>query len=157
MDKFSDSRDAQPAAGFLGAEVMALPLRFNGATWDRLRNNVELTLLASAVRAADNNTPDQVNYNHRGVIVVVDMTVVPGVDIVTPKIQGKDPVSGKYYDILAGVGIVAVSTVVLRVFNGITVTANLAVSDLLPRTWRLFMDHSAATNFTYSAGGILLL
>lgn len=154
--RYRDDKDAQALQGSV-QEVVALPAGYNGATFDRWRNNVELTLLASAVRAADNNSGDIVNYNHRGLIVVVDMTVVPGVDTVTPKIQGKDPVSGKYYDILAGAAIVATSTVVLRVYPGITVAANLAVSDLLPRTWRLFMDHSAATNFTYSAGGILLV
>ena len=120
-------------------------------------NNQALTLLTSAVRAATQTGQDRENRNARGLILIVDVTAVPGVDTVTPKIQGKDQASGKYYDILTGAAIVGVSTVVMRIYPGLAAVANLTVNDVLPRTWRFVLTHSAASNFTYSVGGILLL
>lgn len=117
--------------------------------------NRSVSLFASAVRAATQNGADQANLNHRGVSVTVDVTVVPGIDTVTPKIQGKDEASGKYYDIVVGAAIVAVSTVVLRVYPGLTAVANLTVNDVLPRVWRVVVTHSAGSNFTYSVGAAL--
>ena len=123
---------------------------------DPVMNNHGIVLLNSAVRAATLNGVDRLNRSARGIALIVDVTVVPGVDTVTPKIQGKDPASGKYYDILVGAAIVAVSTVVLRVYPGLIAAANLTVSDILPRDWRLVMTHSAGSNFTYSVGGQLI-
>lgn len=120
-------------------------------------NNQGLVLLASAVRAATQTGSDRTNRNARGLVCVFDVTAVPGVDTVTPKIQGKDPASGKYYDILVAAAISAVSTVVLRIYPGLAAVGNLTANDVLPRDWRLVVTHSAASNFTYSAGGILLL
>lgn len=111
-----------------------------------------VTVLTSAVRAATNNTEDLCNDYFRGVELVIDMTTVPTVDTVTFTLQGKDPTSGKYFTILASAAIVAVSTVVLRVYPGLTAAANAVVSDVLPRTWRVLATHSAGTNFTYSVG-----
>ncbi len=115
------------------------------------------TLLASAVRAATNNTDDQKNDFYRGVHLTIDMTAVPGVATVTFTIQGKDPVSGKYYTILASTAIVATGTTVLKVYPGITAAANASVSDILPRSWRLLCTHSAGTDFTYSVGASYVL
>jgi len=115
--------------------------------------NVEGTLLASAVRAATNFTADQVNPNARGVRVSYNITAVPGTDTITVQIQGKDPVSGNYFTILAGAAQVATGQKPdLIVYPGVTATANVAVSEPLPRTWRVNVVHSAASNFTYSVG-----
>jgi hypothetical protein len=118
--------------------------------------NLALTLLASAVRSASSNTADQKNRNCRGLQLIIDVTAVPTVDTVTFTIKGKDPVSGKYYTLLASSAIVAVSTVTLRVYPGLTAAANLVVSDVLPLDWRVEITHSAATNFTYSVGAQLI-
>jgi hypothetical protein len=120
-------------------------------------NNQDLILLATAVRAASANGQDRVNNNARGIFLVIDVTAVPGVDTVTFTIQGKDPASGKYFTVLASAAIVAASTVVLRVYPGLTAAANAVANDVLPRSWRVITTHSAGTNFTYSVGGILLL
>jgi hypothetical protein len=123
---------------------------------DPILNHQNLTLLSSAVRAATVTGADRVNPTGTGVIVVIDVTAVPGVDTVTVFIEGKDPASGKYYTILQSAAIVAVSTVVLRVYPGLTAAANLVVSDVLPRTWRVRVVHSAGSNFTYSLGACVL-
>ena len=119
-------------------------------------NNQDLIILASAVRAASASGGDRTNHSARGLILVIDMTVVPGIDTVTFTIQGKDPASAKYFNLLVSAAIVAVSTVVLRVYPGLTAAANLVASDVIPRTWRVITTHSAATNFTYSVSAALL-
>jgi hypothetical protein len=111
---------------------------------------MQQTLLAAAVRAATNASADLEGDIADGVHVIIDMTAVPGVVTVTPTIQGRDSISGKYYDILVGAAIVATGLVVLKVVQGVTPVANLAVSDIVPSAWRVLMTHSAGGNFTYS-------
>lgn len=113
-----------------------------------MSDNTEKSLLASATRAATTTTAAQLNYNARGIHLVIDVTVVPGVDTITPKIQGK--IGDAYYDILIGPAIVATGTTVLKVYPGITAAANASVSDFLPLQWRVVVTHSALTDFTYS-------
>jgi hypothetical protein len=140
----------QPASA---ADLMANPLYDEEPSF----NNQDLVILSSAVRTASANGVDRTNHNARGLILVIDMTVVPGVDTVTFTIQGKDPASGKYYTVLASAALVATGTVVLRVGPGLTAAANLVANDILPRTWRVITTHSAGTSFTYSVGAVLVL
>ena len=116
--------------------------------------NAKSNVLSSAVRAATTNSADQTNYDCRGVHLIVDVTVVPGVDTVTPKIQGM--ANGIYYDILVGSAISATGTTVLKVYPGIAASANVSASDALPLQWRVVMTHSAATDFTYSVTANLI-
>lgn len=117
--------------------------------------NEQREIFASATRSADVNSVPQLNQNHRGVHVIVDVTAVPGVDTVTFTIQGQDSVSGEWYDILASTAISATGTTVLRVYPGLTEAANEVESDFLPAIWRVSVDHSAATDFDYSVGANL--
>lgn len=119
--------------------------------------NLTYSVLASAVRAAANNSDDQLNQFARGASIVIDITAVPGVDTVTFTIQGKDPTSGKYYTILASPALSATGTLVLRIFPGLVAAANATVNDVLPRAWRVSVAHSAGSNFTYSVGASLQL
>lgn len=119
-------------------------------------DNKCISILGSSVRAATTNSANQNNYGNKGLHLVVDITAVPGVDTVTPKIQGYDPVSGKYYDILVGAATAITGTTVLKVYPGITAAGNVSVSDILPLTWRVVMTHSAGTDFTYSVSANLV-
>jgi hypothetical protein len=121
-----------------------------------IESNTTLDVYTSAARTASGNSGDQVNLHARGVEVVIDMTAVPTIQTVTFTIEGKDETSGKYYTLLASAAIVAVSTVVLRVFPGATAAANLSANLQLPRVWRVSTTHSAAGSFTYSVGANLL-
>jgi len=125
-------------------------------TEDLTQENRALTILASAVRAASNNSDDQKNRDAKGLHLIIDVTVVPGVDTVTFTVKGKDPLSGKYYTLLASAALVATGTVVLKVYPGLTAAANLVASDVLPADWRVEVTHSAGTNFTYSVGAQLV-
>ena len=133
------------------------PMMWNGASWDFQRNNLDnITLLASAARTTTQTVADQTNYNARGIIVVLDMTVV-GTGSVTLEIDAKDPVSGKYYAVLTGAAVTTNSTNVYTVYPGNTVTANVSASTVLPRTWRVKVTANNANSATYSVGAMLIL
>lgn len=110
--------------------------------------NQSTVLLASAARTATQTTPDITNLQARGVHVVVDVTNA-GTGAITPKIQGK-AANGVYYDILVGAAQNSNGTVVLKVYPGATVTANLSASDVLPAVWRIVSTHTDANSITYS-------
>lgn len=117
--------------------------------------NMSSTLLASGARtAADVHTADLTNTSWKGVSVIVDVTAFTS-GTYTPHIQAKDSASGKYYDILVGAAISGTGTTVLKVYPGITPATNTAVSDTLPKVWRLQMVGASTPVMTYSAGAFL--
>lgn len=120
--------------------------------------NKYITVFASAERDADENGADLTNKSHRGVAVVVDITAESGTHALVVKIQGKCELSGKYYDILASASLTDTGTTVLRVYPGIAASANVAASDLLPRTWRVALDHTktASSTMTLSVSACLI-
>lgn len=127
---------------------------YNGTTWDLQRNNVAGTALASAARTATTNSADLVNYNGRGVVVVLDVTAFAATPTITLTVEGKDPVSGGYYTILSGaaINVAGTSRNVYVVYPGVTETANVDASHPLPRTFRITVTHGDADSVTYSVG-----
>lgn len=68
------------------------------------------------------------------------------------KIQGKDPASGAYYDILESAAVAGVETRILRVHPDLTASPNLIAKDILPKTWRVIATAGDADPLTYSVG-----
>jgi hypothetical protein len=128
---------------------------FNGTTWDRERHNVEATYLASAARTATPTVADVTTYNAGGITVVINVTAVTATPSVVFTIDGKDALSGVYYNLLTSAAVTGVSTVVLRVSPGITVAANLAAAQLLPRVIRILPTHGDADSITYTVAYVL--
>jgi hypothetical protein len=97
-----------------------------------------LTALALASASASVSGGDIGNTSADGAVFVVDITAIAGT---TPTavftIEGKDPLSGKYYTILASASLSAVSTTVLRVHPAMTPAANLTASDMMPSVFRV--------------------
>lgn len=93
-------------------------------------------VLNGTLTAATANSADQTNPVGKGCKVVIDVTAFAGTSI-TFTLQGKDPVSGKYFTIIASAAIVAISTVVLNVYPGLVAAANVTVNDTLPRDFRV--------------------
>lgn len=114
----------------------------------------EVSYLTSGARSATQTQGDQTNPGAKGIAVTIDVTVWASGSI-TPEIDVKDPVSGKYIPLLTGAAIVAVSTVVLRVYPGLTAAANLVANDVLWRTFRVKVTASGSS-ITYSVGYVLL-
>jgi hypothetical protein len=102
---------------------------------------------------SDNLSEDYCNSDGSGLLVVIDMTAVAGGGkTVTFTIQGKDPASQKYYDILASSAISSTGTTVLRIHPSLTGSANAIAKDFVPNQWRVKATHSATGNFVYSVG-----
>jgi hypothetical protein len=76
------------------------------------------------------------NFANRGVKVVVDVTAITGTGpTLTVKIRGRDSGTGKAYDMLASAALSATGTTVLTVYPGVTASANVAISDVIPPTF----------------------
>jgi hypothetical protein len=87
--------DVFGSADGIGAGLKALVSipynqKFNGINWDRERNNTQGTLLASAARTATATSPNQTNYNAKGVQLTIDVTAVSGTGGLILVLQGID-------------------------------------------------------------------
>lgn len=100
-------------------------------------DNIQLFNLVGA-GAGTVNGEDQVNPYASGLTLVIDITnITGGTPAFTVTIEGKDPVSGKYYTILATTALAVTGTTVLKVYPGLVVAANSAANAPLPKTWRV--------------------
>lgn len=78
------------------------------------------------------------NTSAEGAVFVIDITAITGtLPTATFTIEGKDPLSGKYYTILESASLSTVSTTVLRVHPTLTATANLRADDMMPSIFRV--------------------
>ncbi len=119
--------------------------------------NRDVTLLASDARTASINTEDQENYEGRGVHVTIDVTIDPAAASVVPTIQGRDPASGAYYDLLVGLALDAVAQRELVVHPDLPAVGNLVAQDALPFIWRVRLVAADGASLTYSVGATVLL
>jgi hypothetical protein len=109
-----------------------------------LYNSDGVVLLASSAITANGNSELQLNSFARGVKLYVNPgTFGSGASAITVKVQGFDPVSRAYYDLLTSASLTASTFAVLTVYPGITVSSNVSVSDVLPRSWRVAWQASA--------------
>jgi hypothetical protein len=134
-------------------------LGFNSGSWDRWRNNTEGILLASAARTNSPVTPQQTNYNARGVILFLDVTGVSGTGGLKPYIYGVCPVTGKSESIYAfSSTITTIATHSFAFYPSVSVAAFTgADSGVLPRKWFAYISNSDATSYTYSLGYSLIV
>lgn len=114
----------------------------------------EITLAASGSHASTFSIADQTNLAYRGLHLVVNVTAVAGTPSISPHIQGKDPVSLNYYDVLVGAAFSTTGTYLYSLGPGVNRITN-GVADYLPVTWRISMVHGTADSVTYSLGGVL--
>lgn len=119
--------------------------------------DISLVTLTTATTQTT-TTADQVNLGGRGIKLVVDITAISGTGaqiIVT--LQGKDVASGKYYSILVSAALTSVATTVLSVYPGLTASANVTASDVLPNIWRVQYAISGTTpSITATIGASVL-
>ena len=115
-------------------------------------NNFNTTVLASAARTVTNNSEDLTNSQQRGCHVIIDVTAISASPSVVPTIQGKDAVSGEYYELLTGTAITGTGTTVLKVYPGLTPAANTVINDIVPSKFRILMTHDDTDSITYSVG-----
>ncbi len=114
-----------------------------------------LTPFGSASRLNAVNSEDQNNYAYAGAIVFINVSAITGAgNTLTVTVQGKDPVSGTYYPLLASAGLTATGLTVLEISPSITtVTANATAAKQLPKTFRVAATVAGTvTTLTYSVG-----
>lgn len=148
------------ADGHTGYFAMGVaPVLFNGTTWDRERGNIEGTALASSARTATTSSSDIINYNARGIRVFIHCSVVPGsAPSNTVSIEEKSPISGTYTARLTSAAFTSTGEKPsLTLYPGATVAANVAVSEPLPRTFRITVTAGNANSATYSISYSLIL
>lgn len=133
---------------------------FNGSTWDRVRNNMQGTLLASAARTATTNTSNQTNYNAKGIMLFLNITVASGTGGVKPRIFPIDPVSGVSGNQLNAdpAFITANGLYVFELYPGVSSGGGLqqVQSGVLPRNFLVSIVHGDSTSYTYSLGYALI-
>ena len=120
----------------------------------RFLGTKDVQLFASAARTASANGTDQTNPGYKGVKVRINVTASGSTDSQTWTIQGKDS-AGVYYTILASAARTTTGVETLTVYPGLTETANVDASDVLPRFWRLISTMTGDTA-TWSAYATLL-
>lgn len=138
-------------------DVQGFNFNFNGTTWDRARSNMDtpaalINLLTAA--ASTVNSADQINYNGKGVKLGINLTLTTGT--LTIIIQGKDTISGQYYNIASSAALAAPGFTTLQVYPGITTTANVSLSDVLPRTWRVQAVVGVGGGVSATVGGSVI-
>lgn len=127
------------------------------------------TLLASAARTATTNTSDLTAIG-RGVMLVLNVTVEAAAETLALKIQGKDPVSGNWFDVTNfGTMYTSASEAPTRtkaavLYPGILAADHVGVaagtdgtiakSGVLPATWRAVVTHSSTGSWTYSLAAV---
>lgn len=130
-----------PQSGNPDMQVACGLFSFNGTIWDRYRIGpqdlgVALTLTAQGTGTV--NGPDMINYaGSRGKFFVNVSAATGNLPTTVITVQGKDSVSGTYYNILVSAALAGVTTQVLSVASGLIAVANVAVNDFLPRIFRV--------------------
>ena len=135
---------------------IAFPFLHNNSSFDRQKNNYELTVFTSAARTTTQTSADLVNFNGSALKVVVDVTVA-GTGSITVAINGKSTLSGKYFPILTSAAITTNSTTVLTVAQGATAVANVTANDRVPRIFQVVVTANNANTITYSVDAQILV
>lgn len=127
-----------------------------------------LVLLKNETRTALPTIADQNNFAYSAMTLAVDITGVGtggNVPSLTFTLQGKDIVSGKYYDIVSTAALATVGTRVIQICPDLTAAASAAgsvatgaelqkVAAMIPKTWRVVISGTAGS-CTYSVGAEL--
>lgn len=94
-----------------------------------------LITLSAASAGATGTQLDATNY--RGLLLFINVSAISGTSAtLTVTIKGLDS-NGNAYTILASAGLTATGLTVLRVYPGLTVSANTIANDVLPVSWRV--------------------
>ncbi len=112
--------------------------------------NRELTVFSSAARTVSENSADLSNPYARGAVLVIDVTAATATPSVVFTVKGKSALGSDYYTILASAAITGTGQTVQRIYPGLTASANVTASDVLPAVWRVEAAHADADSITYS-------
>lgn len=139
--------------------IGAILTQYNGTIPERVRGNQDLSIFTSAAHttSGDTSSADQVNYNAKGLHLYIKVTAITSAPSITVKIQGRSVLTGDYYTILESAAISTVSVMLLKVYPGLPVSANVSANDILPRTWRVTVTAGNTDSITYSVAASTIL
>ena len=150
-----------PAAAAIPDNLQQVAARPYDSAGNAIENTEFTALAASSGTTTTRTSSDVLNTRGRGVSCVLDLVSTAG-GTVSPAIDGKDTLSGNYYDILlanvpqATTGFVRFTVypaaVVASAQVGIAATANIAVNDVLPRYFRVRGVVGTASSANYQVG-----
>lgn len=136
-------------------------MNYNGATWDRNRNNMVGTILSSAARTGTTNSSDFTNYNHRGIVLSLNITSASGTGGLQVLIQVKDSIAVVYRQLnTSPTAITAAGQYIYMLYPGIDGTNNnnnQNISQVLPQIFRIQVVHGDASSYTYSVNYHMIL
>lgn len=113
-------------------------------------NTYGTALALGAQTAATVNSANVTNPGFSGGHFLINVTAYTSGNY-TPHIQGMEPISGTFYDILVGAAISATGLTVLKVYPGLPGTANAISNDILPATFRVQLIGASSPSMTISA------
>ena len=112
-----------------------------------------VTVLPTAARTAAQTSPAVgMERSENSAHVIIDVTAITHTPVLTPTIQGFDPTSSKWYDILVATPISTVGTTVLKVGPGLGAIVGATAADILPQQWRVSIAVADTDSATYSVG-----
>lgn len=129
-------------------QIGALALKYNGATWDRVRPNTNVTTGDTGAKTATFAGATQTNHNARGAVVTLNVGAVTGT---SPTLAAKlqmSPDGGTTWVDVPGASlpnITATGVYTLTVYPGAGAIANSVVNFPLPRTWRVYYTIGGTT------------
>jgi len=144
----------------------AMRYGFNESTWDRWRNNTNVTVLPSATRTVSGDSAEQTNCNARGVYICLDITAVSGTfaagEGLRIQVRIKDATAIKYKAIMTWLGpYTTTGTYWALIYPGVTDTAGqIEVENDVPlsRTWLVRYEITGTTpSFTFSVGASYII
>jgi hypothetical protein len=106
----------------------------------------------TAAAAGTVNGADMPNGDKTCAHVQINISAITGGSTLVGKIQGKDPGSGVYYDLLASASLNATGFTLLTVCPAGINTANVQASNFVPRTWRVVGTVGGAGTVTATIG-----
>ncbi len=143
-----------------GQSSLISGMGYNGATFDRWRNNMQGTLLASAARTATTSSPQQINYNARGIMLFLNISAASGTGGLIVRLLGIDPISGNDAELNTDItAITATGLYLFELYPGSSSAGasgaskvNQRISASLPRTWYAKIVAGDSSSYTYSLG-----
>lgn len=147
--------------------VGAVGQLYNGTTVDLARGNTQGTLLASGARTTAQSVA-VTNYNARGILLFLNITVASGTGGLRFSVQVVDPVSGGACNLMAPTPTGFITTTglyAIMVYPGDTATpqgsssneVNAHIPAALPRNFNVAVQVGDASSYTYSLGYALMV
>ncbi len=146
-----------------GDTVLSVNIPFNfihsELGWNPENGNYSQVALASAARTVATDSDDLINYNARGVIIVIDVSSITATPILTASIQLKAATPSTYFTIWTAAATITTQTMVAYQFmpgaavGSYTESVNLVV----PKDWRLHIAVADTDSATYSADVFYML